>query len=378
MKDPLPAGVLFRAPAPGRIASGDAGEALAVVLGLAERGLPVQLAPFGPSEANCFPPAIRNNLEKFKQQRVDPQRSVVCQFLPANDLSLDVYGRSRIGRLMWDTEDLPNGWAGICNMLDEVWVPNQFNRDAFAACGVKEDRLRVVPPGVDTKRFHPQGTSLPVAPKRSFNFLSILEWNQRKGPDVLLRAFLAEFKPDEDVALILKISRPLGSSVEVLPRLLDFVEREAGVPVEKAPAIILLQEPLTYDDMPRLYRAADAFVLPSRAEAYGRTYMEALASECPVIATRWSGQLEFLGDGNSYLIDCKVVPAPPDIDVETYAGKCWAEPEVEHLRQLMRHVFTHREEAKDRAVRGRCEMTSKLDWNVVIPQWVAEFERLLG
>jgi len=142
--------------------------------------------------------------------------------------------------------------------------------------------------------------------------------------------------------------------------------------------IIVLPGFMRNEDVPRLYRAADAFVLPSRGEGWGRTYMEALASECPVIATRWSGQLDFLHDANSYLIDCHVVQAPPNVDVELYAGHGWAEPDFEQLRHTMRHVFTHRDEAKLRASQGRREMVERWDWDVVIQQWVAEFQRLLG
>ena len=131
-------------------------------------------------------------------------------------------------------------------------------------------------------------------------------------------------------------------------------------------------------ELPRLYASADAFVLPSRGEGYGRPYMEALASECPVIATRWSGQLDFLDDANSYLIDCDLTPVPWNTDFEAFAGHQWAEPRVEHLRHLMRHVFENREEAKRKAILGRTKMVEKWDWDKVIGEhWVPEFGRLL-
>jgi glycosyltransferase involved in cell wall biosynthesis len=248
----------------------------------------------------------------------------------------------------------------------------------FAAEGVDEKKLRVLPQGVHTRIFRPDVEALEIPHRRGFNFLSIFEWTQRKGPEILLRAFLSEFKADEDVALILKVYARPDPRADILPRLLQLVEREAGVPLEKAPPIIVLPGFMRNEDVPRLYRAADAFVLPSRGEGWGRPYMEALASECPVIATRWSGQLDFLHDANSYLIDCKVVQAPPNIDVELYAGHGWAEPDFDQLRRTMRHVFTHRDEAKQRASQGRREMVERWDWDVVIQQWVAEFQRLLG
>jgi len=103
-----------------------------------------------------------------------------------------------------------------------------------------------------------------------------------------------------------------------------------------------------------------------------------LACEVPVIATRWSGQLDFLTDENSYLVEIDGLSAvPADVDAEVYAGHRWAEPSVEHLRAQMRHVFTHREEAKAKARRGRQDIVSKHDWTVIASQWAREFERLL-
>ncbi|MCH8268975.1 MAG: glycosyltransferase [Acidobacteria bacterium] len=356
-------------------------ESLAVVLGLAERQLPVQLYPlvFQRDTHNLLSREVQDTLERLKQQSINLSRSVYYQCVPAHDFNLQVQARCRVGRTMFETDRIPDGWAERCQAMDEIWVPSEFNRQTFAASGVDEHRLRVMPAGVDTKAFRPGLEPLSLPRTRGFNFLSIFEWTQRKGPEVLLRAYLTEFKPDEDVALVLKSFARPNPDADLLPRLAYFVEREIGLTLDKAPPIILLTGFLSNADMPRLYSSADAFVLPSRGEGYGRPYMEALACERSVIATRWSGQMDFLHDENSYLIDLEgVVPTPPDVDVELYAGQRWAEPSVEHLRQLMRQVFSHREEAQRRAERGRAEMVEHWDWNMVMKRWVNEFERLLN
>jgi len=55
-------------------------------------------------------------------------------------------------------------------------------------------------------------------------------------------------------------------------------------------------------DYPKLYRTADAFVLPTHAESWGRQLAEAMFMGLPTIATAWSGQLEFMRDDNSFLV----------------------------------------------------------------------------
>ena len=372
------AGVYFRGIVYG--GSGYAEEASVEAAGLADHGIPVQLVPVGPArdENNLLPPEVRWRLESLERSKVDLDQSVFMQYAMAHVWDMETCGRWRIVRTMFETDGLPDGVPERCNRMDEVWVPTHFNVETYARAGVAEHKLRAVPPGVDTGLFRPGAAPLQVPQKRGFNFLSVFDWQQRKGYDVLLCAYLREFKADEDVALILKVSQTNFTSADIEDRLVYFVEREAGLPLEKAPAIILINGFIPQRDMPRLYAAADCFVLPTRGEGYGRPFMEALACQCPVIATGWSGQTEFLNNRNSYLIDYRMVPVPDDVDIELFAGHRWAEPDVDHLRGLMRHVFSHREKARGRAAQGRVDMTLRYDWSVIIPQWVAEFRRLLG
>ncbi|HCJ11436.1 MAG TPA: hypothetical protein DHW14_09795, partial [Clostridiales bacterium] len=64
----------------------------------------------------------------------------------------------RVGRTMTETAVLPRSWARACRSLDEIWVPSRFNLTAFARAGLPEERLRVVPVGVDTALFRPSWT----------------------------------------------------------------------------------------------------------------------------------------------------------------------------------------------------------------------------
>lgn len=89
--------------------------------------------------------------------------------------------------------------------------------------------------------------------------------------------------------------------------------------------------------MPRLYKRADAFVLPSRGEGWGRPHLEALSMGLPVIATNWSGPTEFLTQDNAYPLPVAkdLVPVPDG----PFRGHLWADPSVPDLRQLMRRVY---------------------------------------
>src|SRR6185312_1780754 len=253
-----------------------------------------------------------------------------------------------------------------------------FQPESFARGGVDAHRLRVMPEGLDTRRFRPGLAALPLPERHGFTFLSIFDWIDRKGWDVLLRAYVSAFGPADPVTLLLKIHKFDEPGAELENRLMMFLERDLGVALEHAPRIVVLSGLLPAAAMPRLYNSADAFVLPSRGEGWGRPYMEAAACQLPVLATRWGGQLDFLHDDNSFLIDLDgVVPAPRGSDREIYIGQGWAEPSPTHLAALMRQVVGDRDEARRRAGRARLEMVERWDTRVLAPLWADAVQGLL-
>jgi len=358
--------------------TGYAEESWVIAAALAESGIPVQLSPigWGTDVMHLLPAYARQSLERISRERVELEDSILYQHAMAYLWNMSWHARVRVGRTMFETDRLPDGWAERCNAMDEVWVPTEFNRRTFSEAGVELKKLRVVRPGVDTELFRPGAEPLRIPYARSFNFLSVFDVQPRKGSDLLLRAYLNEFKADEDVALILKISQHSERNADPTAQICYFVEKEVGIPLEKCPPIILLNRFLSQADMASLYGAAHALVLPTHGEGYGRPLMEALASELPVIATRWSGQLDFLNDENSYLIDVESL-VPASAEEESFAGHLWAQPSIHHLRQQMRRVFSHRGEAQQRARQGRSDMVANWDWSITARLWVDEFRRLL-
>lgn len=374
-----PPGILFQASLDG--STPEAQENVALAWLLAQTQIPVQLAPLetrgGPDHVASS--SGHQHLESLTLQRVDLVRSVLYQACSPDRWTLDFYARSRVGRAAFATDRIPDGWADRCKAMDEVWVPTEFHREIFAACGIDSRKVRVLHTGIDTRLFRPDLPPLEIPHLRGFNFLSLSDWRARQGTDVLLRAYVQEFKPDEDVALILKISECENSSVDIEAELLSFIEIQLKRRLENIPRVILLSGGSVYpqDDFARLCASAHAFVYPCRAEALGRALLEALSGGLPVIATRWGGPLEFLDDDNSFLIGMEgLVPALPE--EEHFAGHRWAEPSIDHLRELMREVFSSGEEARKRGEQGRRDAVERWDWSVVVPQWTEAFRRLLA
>ena len=165
-------------------------------------------------------------------------------------------GRIHIGRTMCETDRIPESWAGPCNAMDEVWVPCQHNVDTFAQSGVERRKLVKMPQGIDLERYQRSIAPLALRGARGFNFLSIFEWSRHKGWDVLVRAFAAEFRPHENVTLILKTGAVGNQTVAKVRQVVTAELRVARLSVNLPSNIIILAC--------NLPGRADALALPSR------------------------------------------------------------------------------------------------------------------
>jgi glycosyltransferase involved in cell wall biosynthesis len=266
-----------------------------------------------------------------------------------------------VGRTMFETDRIAPDWVAACNRMDEVWVPSRFNLETFAACGVERSKLVVMPEAVDSMFFDPaRHTAHPLPGRALFNFLSIFEWSSRKGWDVLIAAYLREFSVDDDVCLWLRtypFSKPDEDPADEIRRTICDFTATLGLEGKSLPRIELIAEQVPSDQLPGLYLACDCYLAPSRGEGWGRPQHEAMLMERPVIATNWSANAEFMSEENSYLLDYELVDTQGlEPELSHYRGHRWANPSESHLRSLMRHVFTHPEEARIKGQAARKHM----------------------
>ena len=270
-----------------------------------------------------------------------------------------------IGRTMYESDRIPPPWVESCNRMDEVWVPSEFNITTFAGSGVAREKLFRIPGGIDTQLFRPDSPPAPVDGARGFVFLSVFAWSLRKGWDALVRAFLEEFDAADDVTLILK-ALPLWNSnrQKQTDDLRDYIESVLGRKPQAGPPILVDMRDLDQSALPPLYAAADAFVLASRGEAYGRPFLEAMAMGMPVIGTRCGGNVDFMNERNSYLVDTEMVDVPEAgvREIPDFAGHRWAEPDVGGLRAAMRRVFEEREEGRQKGMLARADVVEHHSW----------------
>jgi glycosyltransferase involved in cell wall biosynthesis len=247
----------------------------------------------------------------------------------------------RIGMWYWEVEDFPVSQHAGFRHVDEVWVATDFVRRAIEPHSPVP--VRTITPPLPRPRLVPGRSRAQLGlPERpiflfSFDYLSTVE---RKNPWGLVDAFEAAFTPGEGPLLVIK-------SINARRRP-DQAER-LRLHVAGSPDVLLLEDYLDPEDRDALMGLCDCYVSLHRSEGLGLTMAEAMAFGKPVIATGYSGNLQFMTEANSFLVPW--TPASIPTGCEPYPqGGTWAEPDLEAAARLMRTVL---EDTVLAAARGR-------------------------
>jgi Glycosyl transferases group 1 len=243
-------------------------------------------------------------------------------------LGEDYFEGPRIGIWGWETNTIPPRWASAFALVDEVWVYSRFMAENIGA--VSPVPVIALPPPVQA----PAQSSVPLrlGVPEGFLFVFVFDYLstvQRKNPVGLIEAFKRAFAPGEGPQLLIKtINGPLRPLEE---------ERVLWAAYGH-PDIHIVDRSLSGDEMTALMASADCYVSLHRAEGFGLTMAEAMSIGKPVIATGYSGNVDFMNPENSYLVDFEIGLVGPECEIYPPEGE-WAEPSVEHAAQLMRRVY---------------------------------------
>lgn len=273
-------------------------------------------------------------------------------------------GVYKIGHCEFEATEIPESWVSYCNMMDELWVPTEWDRNKFIKGGVNVP-IHVIHQGINPEYFHPDFAPMRTDAKETYKFIVNAAWYPRKNLRNLITTFQSEFRRGEDVCLIVKTLN-LGLNKGIQEELKDILSDKDSANV------YVREEEIPEYQLPSLYTMADCLVFPTRGEGWGLPLFEALACGIPVITTGYGAPNEVLRDhkgkplpGVHFLEYTEVMASDPYVYME---GKKWAEPKLAQLANEMRYQVEHRAEEKAKARETSKIIRSKFSWkNVTLP-----------
>lgn len=274
------------------------------------------------------------------------------------DAAIERIGRLRLQQQyviacwFWELETVPEAWRPAVELVDEIMVASEFMGDAFRQ--VTEKPILRVPIPVEEPWYSRLERSDFGLEEGRFMFLCSFDfdsWLTRKNPFAVVEAFSRAFPPGrDDIGLLIKSSNGDRYPKELLALL------EA---TSKDPRIMVRDEIIEKPHFTALQRCCDAYVSLHRSEGFGLALAECMVMGIPVIATQWSGNLEFMDTGNSVLIPC--VTRRVEAGEYPHADEAyWAEPSVPAAAEAMRRLADERSEARLIGLRGQRDVRARL------------------
>lgn len=253
-------------------------------------------------------------------------------------------GRYTIGHWAWELPEFPDRWIGSFGLVDEVWAISQFVADAVS----RKSPVPVIRMPLCVQ-FETEATAKRSdfnLPEGRFLFLSMYDtqsFQERKNPEAAIAAFRQAFPEAGEAGLVIKINHPdtHPDKVAALKAAL------AGVP-----GVTLIDRTMTRQAVFNLLALCNAYVSLHRAEGFGLGLAEAMFLGKPVVATHWSGNVDFMTVSNSCPVGYELVKLEKTVGPYE-KGQTWAEPDVEHAAWHMKKLVAESAIARKIGDRGR-------------------------
>ncbi len=267
-------------------------------------------------------------------------------------------GSYNIGYVFTPYDRFKPEWVKELNRLDEIWVPDEFQRQAAIASGLKKD-VRVVEFGVDPDYLNPgiMGHSL----EGRFVFLAPVTWGPGEAWQTLLRAFTDEFSQEEKVVLVMNVTSPApGAEVE------EAVEA-MGLPFDRAPVVFVMDQDIPHYQDGCLYRSADCLVLVGRRAGPGLEMLEALACGVPVIAGEWGSHSQLIDGVAASAVETALVPSPEQ-------GCGWSDPSYVKLREALRGARDRAGASREKALELSARLRTERSWDHIAAKMIERLD----
>lgn len=259
--------------------------------------------------------------------------------------------------LVWESEYVPEEIQKTLHLFHEIWTPSAYCREIFRQHFLGP--IMTIPHPVEVELFPLVKTDfLKVYDNEKYSFLFIFNFGssiKRKNTLFLIQSFIESFPVETDVELIIKCS-----NAKKYPKDYALIINEIG----GRSNIKIVDIDLEKNDLNHFINLCDCYVSLHHSEGFGLTLAEAMCLGKPTIATNYSGNLEFMNDKNSFLVDY-VINSIQNPDVNFCDNTIWADPLLEDSVEKMRLVYNDRNLANEKAKKAQIDTQNKLSYKSI-------------
>ena len=274
----------------------------------------------------------------------------------------------------WEYSAIPQFYADIFTLAEEIWTPTHFSRNAFLSSGLDPAKVHVVPNGTNPERFSPVGESLRLRTTKRFKFLYVGGTIYRKGVDILLESYSRAFTSKDDVCLIIK---DLGVNTLYKGQTAqDLIRRFQNQ--EDMPEILYLEGELNEEQMANLYRACDIFVSSYRGEGFSLPTLEAMSSGLPVIVTCGGATDDFVDEEVGWLIEAEKRSVKKVYGHQLDKEGFLLEPSRNHLQEILGKAYQSHAEIVRKGIKGALRVRKNWTWKHSALQIFSRIDSLCG
>ncbi|HEY5268271.1 MAG TPA: glycosyltransferase, partial [Candidatus Saccharimonadales bacterium] len=261
----------------------------------------------------------------------------------------------------------PTAFAKYALTIDKVLPSSTFSKKIFIDNGIPDDRQVVIPHGIHLDRFANLG-KYPLKTQKKYKILAnIAQPHLRKNIPGLLRSYGKAFTNSDDVCLVLKVARKGPTPGYDIPFNDIFDRWKKEFP--KHGEIEIIDKFIV--DIEPLYNACDVIFTMAHAECFWMPGLEGFAANKIVVAPRYGGQLEYMNDENSILIDGKEIRA--DIKMQYWEPSSYAkvfDPDTNEAAEKLKDIIKNYDDYHRKFSPGMQETANRLTWENAATQIV--------
>ena len=328
---------------------------------------------FSTNGLQYFPEDLKDNLRGYIEENAQGNfNTLIGSKLKSNyDLKLSYTSllnfskyfnkndKNKFGIWNYETTILPKGFAKNYKYVDKVLPSSNFSKKIFTDNGIPDDNQVVIPHGISLERIKDK---CPLKTSKKYKILGVFgQIHLRKNLPGLLEAYGKAFNKNDDVCLVLKISTGQSNVPSIdFKKILSSWKNK----YKNYPEIEVIDQYI--GDLDPLYNACDVIITLSFAECFWMVGLEGMAADKIIVSPRYGGQLDYLNDENSILIDGKEIRA--DLNMQYWESSPYAkvfEPNLDQAATKLKELINNYEDYHKSFSPKMQEMLPNYTWDKI-------------